>query len=231
MLIRGKEGDWGIVKGEWLGFCEGVPGVPGIPGNPETGRLGKRGIPGVPGRIGSLKASFFPLSRCSLEENAHGCVEFLENGSHMSIPAVGVDLKEGTIALYDKKSAAELVALGMSVAVLHVLLQPRVVFSTPSGLSNGPSGAIDASNSLLLLAAGYCASTTSGPLSIGSLSAGEMCCGCGGCGGGGGGSLDISSLLNVGQVLDGGEGDAITGAGWFQAGVGGGGGAGCGGGW
>lgn len=227
MLIRGKEGDWGILKGEWLGFREGVPGVPGIPRNPETGRRGKRGIPGVPSHIGSLKAGFFPLSGCTLEGKVDGCVEFLQEGLCMSIPGVDVDLKEGTIALYEKTAAAELVALGMSLAVVHVLLQPRVMSSPLSSPSLKPLEEIDADNSLLLLAAGYCATATDGPLSARYTPVRELCCGCGGCGGCEGDFTDTSSFLDLGTVLDGGGGIADTG--WFEAG--GGGGAGCGGGW
>ena len=122
ILIRGSQ-DWGICVGKWEGFVKGVPGVPGVKGT--SGNPGVRGIPGIKGQPGFLSIKFFSLF------GAHQWKHVEKRGDIFSICLLGkkitvdVDLRTGMISFPPEvHDVPEAIALGFSIAILHLLCQP-----------------------------------------------------------------------------------------------------------
>ena len=122
MLIRGCK-DWSICIGKWKGVVKGVPGVPGIKGS--EGSPGVKGTPGVKGQPGDLCIEFFSLSGVQEWKRVRKQGEnFRVSLSEREI--VNVDLRTGVISFPSAISAVpESIALGFSIAVLHLLCQPN----------------------------------------------------------------------------------------------------------
>ena len=129
-LIRGSE-DWGICVGKWEGCVKGVPGVPGVKGTPNN--PGVKGTRGIEGRPGQLSIKFFSLF--GTREWKH----VQKRGDMFSIALLGetttvdVDLRKGIISFpAEVQGVPEAVALGFSVAILHLLCQPYPPRERPS---------------------------------------------------------------------------------------------------
>jgi len=161
VLIRGSQ-DWGICVGKWEGFVKGVPGVPGKEGTPDN--PGVKGIPGIKGQPGHLSIKFFSLfGSCEWKH-----VE--KRGDKFIIVLLGkkitveVDLRSGMISFPPEvQDLPEAIALGFSIAILHLLCQPysrigKTNYSKPSeavsGQSSKPRG-IRTEDLMLVVAAGY----------------------------------------------------------------------------
>ena len=122
IFLRGSQ-DWGICVGKWEGFVKGVPRVPGVKGTPD--KPGVQGTPGKKSQPGQLSIKFFSL----FGTNEWKHVE--KRGDKFSIDLLGkkmtvdVDLRTGIIscqtAAHDVPKA---IALGFSIAILHLLCQP-----------------------------------------------------------------------------------------------------------
>lgn len=107
MLIRGREGDWAILKSSWVGYREGQDNAKTVPGN--------------------LKLSLFVLNGkdsvwhpISTSENLIGFEWSIEGSTGC------IDLESGTIKLSKcTKNIAEYVCLACSIAVSFLLCHPR----------------------------------------------------------------------------------------------------------
>ena len=206
MLIRGSK-DWGICIGKWQGVVKGVPGVPGVsgtkgtPGTSETpaikGIPGIRGKPGTRGQPGSLSVKFFSLTEKQEWKPVEKC------GNQISIYLLGkrkkinVDLKTGVISFpAEVKDVPEAIALGFSIAILHLLCQPYYSPLGNNGRYTAPSVSenlqthkprrIPNEDLLLVVAAGYHANYVPTNSYIKFTVGGGACGGCSGCGGCGG---------------------------------------------
>ena len=185
VLIRGSQ-DWGICVGKWKGFVEGVPGVPGVKETPEKHSV--KGTPGIKGQPGRLSIKFFSLF--GTREWKH--VE--KRGDEFSISfgkkaTVVVNLRTGMISFPPKvHGVPEAIALGFSIAILHLLCQPYspASYTRPSADSSNiisKPRSIRNENLLLVVAAGYYANSVPTNCYIKYETGGGACGGCGGCGG------------------------------------------------
>ena len=238
ILIRGSQ-DWGICVGKWEGFVKGVPGVPGVKGT--SGNPGVRGIPGIKGQPGFLSIKFFSLF------GAREWKRVEKRGDIFSICLLGkkitvdVDLRTGMISFPPEvHDVPEAIALGFSIAILHLLCQPypsttKTNYLKPSKAASDQRGKprrIRNENLMLVVAAGYYADNVPTNSYIKYETGGGGSSGCGGCGGCGGGfkfPKDVSfggGASFSGSVSFGGDGSI---GGDDSGGCGGCGGCGCGG--
>eukprot|EP00898_Chlorokybus_atmophyticus_P007620 jgi/Chlat1/785/Chrsp104S01310 len=118
MIIRGRDGDWGVCKGMWVGKRWGVPG--------EKPR--KRGVPGkigIPGDPGSFQLQAFRLHKAGSE--AEVLCEPRHVASAMDIRGhISLDLTLGYLNIADCNAVPELVAFAFTAGVLR-LITSRVV--------------------------------------------------------------------------------------------------------
>jgi len=175
ILIRGSQ-DWGICVGKWKGLVQGVPGVPGTPG--------------IKGQPGHLSIEFFSLI------GTRGWKHVRQREDKFSIvfgalknTTVDVDLRNGTISFPPEvHDVPEAIALGFSVAILHLLCQPysQASCTRPSAAASGRIGkprSIRNEDLLLVVAAGYYANSVPTNSYIKYKTGEGACGGCGGCGG------------------------------------------------
>ena len=186
MLIRGQR-DWGICVGKWEGFVQGVPGEPqeeGIQGDPKT-----------PGQPGHLKVKFFSLHR---ERRSWQPVSREGFGYRITVAAdrnasIDVNLRLGTVVFPPQvDDVPESLALGFSVAVLHLLCQPHPLKGSLTASAPATSigdklykpRAIYNDELLFVVAAGYYSHLvpTNTYLNYNSGACGACGAGCGGCG-------------------------------------------------
>eukprot|EP00439_Symbiodinium_sp_Y106_P026944 s858_g3.t1 len=154
-LLRVAGEDVAVVVGEWVGFqlpVRGVPGTPGISGDRGTGRrgvAGTRGIKGKPGKPGQLKIRIFALrtaSECKVTATYFkptAPAVYTMNLADLRIPGctenMVVDVATSSIQVRAQSTLPMAVAYGlsMSIAALHVTLQPRMTPLTSSGAVTG----------------------------------------------------------------------------------------------
>jgi len=115
--------DFAIIKGKWVGKRAGVPGVRATRNTP-----GKRGIPGSPGY---LTVSFHLIKNNTIEM-INITNTFVFSVKSLNLKAE-VDLKTNTIKMIklgefvDNLEIESLLVSVFSIAVLHVMLQPKML--------------------------------------------------------------------------------------------------------
>jgi len=131
MLVKNlQEKDFALVKAKWINRRNGVPGTPGKPGR--RGSPGVRGKPGVPGQVGNLIVSIY------LFKNKKTQIIEIKNDFLFNLQSVNmkitVDLKSGRMgfnksnnnnASIDELEIESILATIFSIAILHVMLQPK----------------------------------------------------------------------------------------------------------
>ena len=167
ILIRGSK-DWGICIGKWDGVVKGVAGVAGVPGKP--GEPGIKGKPGIKGHPGSLSITFFSLfekQEWKLAETRGDqfSIGHLSGKINPTRSQFNVNLRTGVISILPEvQEVPEAIALGFSIAILHLLCQPlgKTNYTKPSAAAsdqrNKPRD-IHNEDLLLAVAAGYYASS------------------------------------------------------------------------
>ncbi|CAE7042011.1 GRDP1 [Symbiodinium sp. CCMP2456] len=154
-LLRVAGEDVAVVVGEWVGFqlpVRGVPGTPGISGDRGTGRrgvAGTRGVKGKPGKPGQLQIRLFALrtaSECKVTPTYFkrtAPAMYTTNLSDLHVPGctenMVVDVATSSIQVRAQSTLPMAVAYGlsMSIAALHVTLQPRMTPLATSGAVMG----------------------------------------------------------------------------------------------
>eukprot|EP00898_Chlorokybus_atmophyticus_P007211 jgi/Chlat1/7491/Chrsp61S07003 len=135
MIIRGRDGDWGVCKGTWVGKQKGVPGEKA----PKCGVPGKIGIPGDPG---SFQLQAFRLHKAGSE--AEALCEPQRVASAIDIRGhISLDLTMGYLNIANCHAVPELVAFAFAVGVLRLissrvavlkeLTEQEIVFLTSAG--------------------------------------------------------------------------------------------------
>ena len=227
ILIRGSH-DWGICVGKWKGFVKGVTGVPGTKGKP-----------------GRLSIKFFSLfGKCEWKYVKKGRRDKFSIGLVGRKKKIHVDLRRGMISFSSEvRDIPEAIALGFSIAILHLLCQPYSPFTgSNKDKYMKPSAAVSSNlnrprricneDLTLVVAAGFYADNVPTNAYIKYETGGGGSSGCGGCGGCGGGfkfPKDVSfggGASFSGSVSFGGDGSI---GGDDSGGCGGCGGCGCGG--
>ena len=192
ILIRGSK-DWGICIGKWDGFVKGVAGVAGVRGKP--GEPGIKGTPGIKGQPGSLSIKFFSLFekqewKLAEKRGDQFSIGHLSGKINSTRSQFNVNLRTGAISILPEvQEVPEAIALGFSIAILHLLCQPlgKTNYTKPSAAAseyqrNKPRG-IHNEDFLLVVAAGYYANTVPTNSYIKYEIGGGACGGCGGSGG------------------------------------------------
>eukprot|EP00913_Durusdinium_trenchii_P026504 g24868.t1 len=141
-LIRVASEDVAVLIGHWQGFklpMPGKPGTPGIPGDRSTGRRGQRGTKGVkgkPGVAGHLEVQLFALKTMT-PVRIRARHSSPTKPSSFSVPCsqlglgltstIQIDLASGSFnGAAGGVEFAFGYCLGLSIAALHVSLQPRM---------------------------------------------------------------------------------------------------------
>lgn len=115
VLIKNKTGDWGLLKGQWTGFRKYQPATPAT-----KGKKAKKETPWNPG---TLSLSFY---KCATGAWQHLILPYQQENFRFMIQDANIDLRTGTIEINSESNeVAENLALAFSVALLHVLCQPR----------------------------------------------------------------------------------------------------------
>ncbi|KAL4226738.1 hypothetical protein ACF0H5_014718 [Mactra antiquata] len=115
LVIKNKHGDWGLIRGQWTGFRKHQPAVAAT-----KGKKAKKEVPWSPG---TLSISFY---KCASGVWQHITLPYAQENFRFTIQDSNIDLKTGTIEVQsDSNEVAENLALSFSVALLHVLCQPR----------------------------------------------------------------------------------------------------------
>ncbi|CAL1535156.1 unnamed protein product, partial [Lymnaea stagnalis] len=190
VLIKNHKGDWALAVGRWTGYKRGVPGIAGT-----RNQKGRKGVPGSPG---TLHLKIWTMSERAMKEMK---LSYDSNIYSMRLQGALVDLKAGLISVDEScDNVAESLALAFSIALLHVLCQPR-----PQGWEPGQSmqpaeparGArrinyVPSEDLAFVMAAGFLMATPSN-FYVREHYGDHACAGCGG----GGGDIVVNDFTGV----------------------------------
>ncbi|XP_052807820.1 uncharacterized protein LOC128236760 [Mya arenaria] len=116
MLIKNAAGDWGIVTGEWYGYRKGKQGT----------RVGRKMVGAVSGDPGALLVKLYKKTSADSMTKTSSFIDYYSTNSRsITLDALEADFKSGLLRVSPSGEEVENIALGFSIALLHVLCVPR----------------------------------------------------------------------------------------------------------